>query len=212
MNIAKSLVLPSFDDASTFEEIFQRFSIFAQSVLLEHELVFGACNWRISELELYLYTQSEVWRDDTTHRTPEQQTSGLWYVHQYGRQAVENRAWRPPYRSGLDITVGSPNTYAGILIRQLNRIGGSGSAFKEIIRAPVGSDLKAGKWSEVERHTIEAINGCSIFGHPLQLRQSAQPVRTPLWAGPRVGIDGAKHANAPLRISIHERNSTTRLL
>jgi hypothetical protein len=207
MTFASEAVLPSFEGVKSFGDIQKRFITSAKSIILEHELRCGECVWCISELELYLYTGSDVWQDGTTHQTSDQLTYGRWYAHHY-----DNGNWVIPRRSGLDITVGSERekTYGGILIRQLEGKGGSGTAFMRIVRETLKSQFSVTKWSSKERGLIELINGSSIFSEPLNLLKSTMPRKLPLWIGPRIGITGT-HENAPLRVSIHENEGMAKI-
>src|SRR5450631_4379496 len=93
-------MIPNFERVKNIEDIKLEFAVSAKSIMLEHDLFYGDKTWRITALELYLFTsQTEAWRDPFTHREDEQRNTGTWYVHDNGS--------RSPNYSGIDITAGS---------------------------------------------------------------------------------------------------------
>jgi hypothetical protein len=182
--------IPDFAGVSDFRKIHERFIDAAQSIMADHEIVRGASRWRITAVELYLFTEtSSVWRDPNTHRNPDQACSGTWYVHQ-----------RPMNRSGLDITAGNirHGLYVGFLIREIDLIDGPAKALKALIRDKSNGSDDASKdrykWSEQQRALIGNIRGQSIWGAPLKLSRSTERMRGDVRVGPRLNL---KYKSSP---------------
>ncbi|WOH50683.1 hypothetical protein [Bradyrhizobium sp. sBnM-33] len=194
-------VIPNFEDVKTIEDIASRFAMAAKSIMFEHDLRFQSRSWRITALELYLFTESDVWRDPFTHRGDEQLSSRTWYVHHDGR--------RSPNYSGIDITAGSrqQGIYAGLLIRELDQLDGSARALQTIIRAKFRSTREGNVWTPDEKKILTTIHRSSILSSPLRLiPRSAARSNEPLWCGPRCGLkpketDDEKFVAAPLRLA-----------
>jgi len=183
-------MLLNFDGVQSFLDIKSRFVEIASSIMLSHDLIYGEPRWKITALELYLFTeQSNVWRDGNTHRSDEQLNSGSWYVHKYGHgQATGSGKWKAPNWSGLDITAGSRSLgiYAGLLVRELDQKDGSATAFKTIIRGKPLPRENHDTWSPHERKIIDSIDGKSVTAGPLRLEACPQPRTSDLWIGPRI--------------------------
>ena len=194
--------IPNFVGVSNFKEVQERFLDAAQSIMVDYEIVRSENRWRITALELYLFTEaSNVWRDPNTHRNPEQANSGTWYVHS-----------RPMNRSGLDITAGdiTQGVYAGLLIREVDQIDGPAKALKTLIREKftrTGSAFNDPyNWSEKERALIANIHGRSIWDGPLKLSRSSERVCRDVWIGPRLNLaDQSSPWDSPLRAAIGGR-------
>jgi hypothetical protein len=179
--------------------------------MLSHDLVFGIHRWKITALELYLFTsKSEIWRDSTTHCADEQLDSGTWYVHHRGRCPRV----RPPNYSGIDITAGSRYDviYAGLLIRELDQRDGSATPFKTIVRGQCGPRNNHDKWTSDDRNLIAGIHQKDIKSGPLRLEPITTARECPLWIGPRKlnpkNPEDKKFAPAALRLA----TSRTKLL
>lgn len=107
----KEFVFLDFSAIQNFKDLQAQFVNAAQSLMSEHDLMHANNRWQITAIELYLFTESEMWRDVYTHQNPVQLESGTWYVHQRETDAPN---WRAPNWSGLDITCGSrPSTFWG---------------------------------------------------------------------------------------------------
>ncbi len=192
-------VIPNFVDVSSPKEIQRRFFESAKTIMLGHRIARGDHRWEITALELYLSTASDVWRDETTHQTEEQLSSGNWYVHHY-----RNGNWHPPNWSGIDITAGWKGNYAGLLVGQICGKGGSATAFKSVVRSDFMPWIANDTWNAKEREIIKSINGAHIFSpvdtDQLTLVAGAQK-EIPLWVGHRKGLKGKRYEKALLRIS-----------
>ena len=183
-NISKSKQLsfvPDFTGAKSFKEIQERFIASARSIMFSHELRCGEERWRVTALELYLSTDSDVWRDVYTHKNPEQRQSGTWYVHDGGARA--------PNYSGVDMTCGSAGIPAGLLIRELNME--QRWVLQRIVRGNRPSFTRKGNiWSTEEKAIIDtSIHGTSVESEAGVLRLvEAEEINEPLWGGPRIGL------------------------
>lgn len=80
--------------------------------LAKADLMIGGHPHRIVEMEVYAYNQEHP--DMYVHCHPDQQHPGRWYFHRHGNGTYRNGTFK-----GLDITMGNPETYCGILIRAL---------------------------------------------------------------------------------------------
>jgi hypothetical protein len=205
----KEFVFLDFSAIQNFKDLQVQFVNAAQSLMSEHDLMHANNRWQITAIELYLFTESEMWRDVYTHQNPVQLESGTWYVHQRGTHAPN---WRAPNWSGLDITCGSrPSTFGGLLVRQLCKKKGSATATKAILRGGFYPRIYSDRWSSQEKAIIENIHGKGIYaGSDLTLVSC--PKRTePIWIGPRIGLrkrdpdptnpEGISFRNAPLRVA-----------
>jgi hypothetical protein len=204
--------IPNFENVDRFEDIKGRFIDSAQSIMCSNELVYGEHRWQITALELYLFTNSEIWRDPYIHKNDEQRESGTWYVHQRG---ILKPNFRAPNWSGIDITCGSrtKDIYGGLLIRQISKKKGSATAMKAIVRGEFEPRINKDKWTPSESKTIKnEIHKRKIDSDPPSLR--LEPCTTKdesLWIGPRIGLrkrdtdhknpEGVSFGNAPLRIA-----------
>ncbi|MGY4429671.1 hypothetical protein ACVWWO_002148 [Bradyrhizobium sp. F1.13.1] len=162
--------------------------------------------------ELYLCTDSDIWRDPYTHCHAEQLESGTWYVHRphysLQREAGTARS-RPPRRSGIDIACGSkPRAiHGGLLVRQICKHKGPGTAFTSIVRA--GKQFHFQKWSDDDREIIKSIDGKRIDSGDIRLVALPRQRDEAIWVGPRVGfrarepdpnnLEGISFRSAPLR-------------
>lgn len=172
--------------------------------MCSYELVYGKNrrHWRITALELYLHTASDIWRDPYAHQNSAQVDSGTWYVHDDGRRA--------PIYSGIDITCGSNDTYASLLIRELDNE--HRWVFQKILRGEhVIYERKGNTWNEEEKVLIQkSIHRQPINSGLLKLVPAAKR-ELPLYIGPRIGLkkktndpcnpEGIKFKDANLRIA-----------
>jgi hypothetical protein len=156
--------IPNFEGVKNFEDIQSRFIESARSIMFDHDLFYernGGMIWQITALELYLKLDNhqDIWWDPTTHGADEQLNRGTWYIHDNGNRA--------PGYCGIDITAGCKKSkvYAGLLIRELNKIDGSAKALQTIIRG----DFRRDRWLPDERVRIQKIHGQSVCSSPLRL-------------------------------------------
>lgn len=174
-------MLPDFKNVQNFEEIYSRFYEAAESLILEHDLMFEDSKIRppmhISSLELYLHCNA--WRDPNTDRHPEQQNRSTWYVHRRGANANTSR---------IDITAGSQSEeiFCGLLVRGIDGSDGSGKAIKRILR---GRENTARSWLKDETDTLDQIHGSHILQGPLRLVRRKEPRPDKLSPKPRIGLE-----------------------
>ena len=147
---------------------------------------------KITALELYLSTDSDVWRDVYTHNNSEQKKSGTWYVHDNGSRA--------PTYSGIDITCGSPEAgiHAGLLIRELEKE--QRWVFQRIVRGNRQPFLRNGNiWSQEEKYLItEKIHGSDVDSEAGILKLVKIENRSDsLWVGPRIGLPAKRDKKSP---------------
>lgn len=83
-----------------------------ECLLHRAELVVFGRTCRLVELEFYLYSDSHP--DPFTHRHAVQQSFGQWYFHRSG-EGFKNGSFK-----GLDVTLGSGQSYGGLLIRSMS--------------------------------------------------------------------------------------------
>lgn len=203
--ISKALQLVSFGRAQSFDEIMRKFIELGRFIMCFHELVSNNGRWRITSLELYLKTSSDIWQDVYTHCNREQLNAATWYVHDDGR--------RGPTYSGIDITCGSKMTgvHCGLLIRELNNE--RRWVFQRIVRGNRESFPRLGNtWIDDERGVISNIHAKSIDTEIGALRLlPASERQEQLFIGPRVGLsrkgdnsissEGISFRTAPLRLA-----------
>jgi hypothetical protein len=198
--------IPDFRGVERFEHIQERFIRTARSIMFEHHLQYGSSRFDITALELYLklHQQRQIWWDAATDEgedADEQFCRGTWYI---------NKRKGPAY-CRIDITAGchSSGIQAGILIRQLNRRGGSGSALQAIIRG----SFDRHRWNSEEHDHVREIHGKKIDGadgSPLRLVRRSAHVDGAIYMGARINIpkrhlernyEGILMREAPLRIA-----------
>lgn len=93
----------------------EKFSKLTNVVLKEITLMIADKEYRLREIELYLYTDDHL--DIYTHRDQDQATPCKWYFHKM------KGTYKGGTYKGLDITFGfkdKKNTYGGILIRGIS--------------------------------------------------------------------------------------------
>lgn len=198
--------IPDFRGVERFEHIQERFIRAARSIMFEHHLQYGSRCFDITALELYLklHQQPHVWWDAATddgEDAREQFCRGSWYA---------NTRKGPAY-CRIDITAGchSSGIQAGLLIRQLNRRGGSGSALQAIIRG----SFDRHRWNSEEQARLREIHGRRIDGadgSPLTLIRRSAHTQGAVYIGERINIpsqhldrnyEGILMREAPLRIA-----------
>ena len=84
----------------------------ARSLLTKYVLVVGDKEYRLAEIEFYI--NSDVHNDKYTHGDLNQKQFAKWYFHRYPNGSYKSGTYK-----GLDITMGDPDTYFGILIRSI---------------------------------------------------------------------------------------------
>lgn len=91
------------------------FNELSETLMNNSVLVAGQDSYRICEIEFYLFCPT-THPDPVVHCSPDQKTSCSFYFHKTGT------TYRGGTYKGLDITFGSDNIYAGILIRSMYNI------------------------------------------------------------------------------------------
>jgi hypothetical protein len=206
-----STVIPDFIGVRHLEDIQQRFFASAHVIMLQHRLAFRETFFDISALELYLklHDQQDIWFDSATDSdeiSEEQFNSATWYIRQKKGPAY----WR------IDITAGDKANHvqAGLLVRQLDGVGGPATALHRIVRGRFNRN----RWTCDERNLITQIHGKRIDGSdgsPLVLKPRKVPLTRTLAKGKRIRLpsnddrnsDGCSIREAALRIAIWKRFS-----
>jgi len=201
-----SKVIPDFRGVLHLEDIQNRFFASAKSIMLQHELMFREERFEITALELYLklHQNPDIWFDRATDRDEnanEQFNRATWYVRQKKGPAY----WR------IDITAGDmgERIQAGLLIRQLDGVGGPAKALHRIARGKFGRH----SWMPDELDLIAQIHGKRIDGSdncPLRLVRRPTPISKRLSKGRRINlprnddqnVHGCSIRAAPLRVAI----------
>jgi hypothetical protein len=195
------LPLLNFSNADTRDKILNQFHEVSQKLLCEYALAAFDHIFRITAVELYLWIPGRF-EDPFTHKNLRQRECGTFYAHGNGRRA--------PNYSGIDLTCGNNalGHYGGILIRQLEHQGGSGTAMKAIIRGTSGftktsrqdSKLKSLRtWSDSEKTRLKLVDGCDAFEGPVRLVPKAQPDKLSLCFRKRFGLKLNKDPNSKFR-------------
>jgi hypothetical protein len=201
-DLADDLRQTGFNDAKNPTDVYRRFHELARSIMCSHKLVCGDYEWRITSLELYL-NGLDFWSDPYTHDKPAQLDAGTWYVHDDGRRA--------PTYSGVDITCGSKElgVHGGLLIREID--GEQRWVFQRIVRGNGHPfERKGNKWKPEEATRIVG----SIHNQPIDAETSllrlvsCEPINSPLYSGPRIGLQtkaenpiAQRFRTEPLRIA-----------
>jgi hypothetical protein len=196
-------IVPNFEGVKNFREMQKLFMQSAHEIMCRHDLWADNKCWEITAVELYLSTESEVWKDPYVHCAEEQACTCTWYVHGDGRRA--------PIYAGIDLTCGSkaPLIRGGILIRELSQE--KRWVFQRLIRGEnINVTRKENVWSTTERELIGQINHRSAISHGGYLRLlPCVERRVPLWVGPRIGL-GKAHSKEANREGFAFRTSPLR--
>lgn len=77
-------IIPDFRGVKTYDDMRSKFVASAKEIILNHHLEYGAMQWPITSLELYLKLNQapSVWLDESTDGDEMQRTSGRWYIRQ----------------------------------------------------------------------------------------------------------------------------------
>lgn len=194
-------IIPDFRGVSSFEEIQDRFVTAAKEIISNYHLEYGASQWRITALELYLRLNRypSIWLDPSTDQDAEQLKRETWYI----RQKKAPGYWR------IDITAGSEDEdiHAGLLIRGISGRDGPSLALHKMVRG----DFLRGKWPENDISRLNEIHGTSIHSGPLRLvsgRIEEVQELEEFWIGPRVGLGRRedKYRLANLRVTTKRNN------
>lgn len=84
----------------------------AKSLLMKYVLVVNNKEYRLGEIEFYVNNLTH--KDTYTHGDPNQKTYGKWYFHKYPNGSYKSGTYK-----GVDLTLGDPETYFGVLIRSI---------------------------------------------------------------------------------------------
>ena len=139
--------------------------------------------YRICEIEFYL--KSETHNDEYTHCSTQQSTYGFWYLHRYKTGTCKEGTYK-----GLDITLGSPSAFFGILIRSIQKFDiGTMSNIDALIEGPCLSVNELMKYFGVNTaKEFNQIIGCGpILDNVLTFIDLELP-QIKLKKGPRIGL------------------------
>lgn len=209
-NLSLDEVVPDFRGVRHLEDIQRRFFSSAHEIISRHELAIRERSLDITALELYLklHEQPDIWFDRATdggENSREQLNRATWYVSQRKGPAY----WR------VDITAGDRTCriQAGLLIRQVDRMGGPATAFQKIVRGQFGRQ----SWTDEELALVGQIHGKRIDGSdgsPLTLRPRKRALPCILAKGKRINlppnedqIAGQLIRDAALRVAIWRKYS-----
>lgn len=203
-------ILPKFSDVKDFADIQARLISSARELMLEYYLEIRNNEFSITALELYLklHNQKTVWWDASTDRdedADEQFNSGTWYV----RRKKGQRYWR------IDITAGdiSERIQAGILIRQLDGLGGHTPGPATALHRIVRGEFLSKPFDQEQLELLDRIHGRQIDGSdgsPLRLRRRPSPIMQSLAKGTRFNLPpklDPSIRDAALRISFWRKYS-----
>ncbi|MDJ0733350.1 MAG: hypothetical protein QNJ47_04560 [Nostocaceae cyanobacterium] len=93
------------------------FSLIAQELLNNYNLIAKNEKYRLVEIEFYCYAQEHP--DVFSHQDKLQQEFGRWYFHRHGGK------YKGGSFKGLDLTFGDTTMYCSILIRTIEKADGS---------------------------------------------------------------------------------------
>jgi hypothetical protein len=168
-------MIPDFAGANDIATILERFVPAARTIMLEHRLAYEELEWRITALELYLWTGG-AWCDPCVDRKPGQAKHGTWYLN----------PGRNPNHGRIDIAAGNGSgIFAGFLLRELDGRDGSSIALQKIIRGRFDKRNDYDRWTPEELNKIASIDGTSVADGPLRFER-AEPKSSDVWIGPRV--------------------------
>lgn len=179
--------------------------------MLTHYLELKERKFNITALELYLklHRQQNIWWDpatDTGIDAKEQFNRGTWYV----RRKKAQRRWR------IDITAGNVSEciQAGILIRQLDGLGGPQPGPATALHRIARGEFSCAPLKEEELDLLDKIHGKQIDGSDgssLVLRRRSSSFTQTLAKGKRFNLPlnvAGSIRDAPLRVSIWRKYST----
>lgn len=151
-----------------------------QQLLTASELLIAGHPHRFLELEFYYCSPEHP--DTFTHCHVDQQSFGKWCFHRAGPSPTSK--YRNGTRKGLDISIGGPGVYGGILIRGLYDL-----TTKRVISGPcrvVDHILQLCGTTTIDT-LVAQLGPCSTTGPILELR--TVPTRThTIQCKPRVGL------------------------
>lgn len=213
MKVADNSVLPDFSDVRDFADIQNRFFLSGRAIIQDHVLVLGERQFHPTSLELYLklHRRRDIWWDGATDDgANEQYNRGTWYV----RQEKGPRYWR------IDITAGNldEGIQAGILVRQLDGLGGQQPGPNTALHRIVGAENVSEKWTQDEIDLVGKIHGKRVDGSdgsPLTLGRLDVSLAATLGKGKRFNYPKSKKkksedvsfSDAHLRISLWRKYS-----
>lgn len=164
--------------SSTASDTDAKFDTLARQLMGPSRLMIGGEPHRIVELEFYLNSPHHP--DPFTHCDPLQQEFGRWYFHRSGG------TYRNGSFKGFDLTFGTPESYAGILVRSLDTpegqlINGPSLCVDHLLRK-----TGAGHVAELDR----TLGGRRVWDteSPIHLSVIEDQTPTELFATARVGL------------------------
>ena len=184
--------------AATAEEAYAgAFRAIAELLLGRATLHAAGRPHRFTELEMYWSGFQHV--DPFTHGDPLQQQRGAWYFHRSGQ------SYRGGTYKGLDIALGCPGAYGGILVRGIERLDGTPllvdgpCVVVDHLLAVAASGSIDELVAELGRRGAVAID--SPDGRsPLHVTLDAEPGRAvAVYATPRIGLTLRKGSTAARR-------------
>lgn len=156
----------------------ENFSYLADILLNKTSFLINKQKYRLIEIEFYY--RNEEHNDEYVHSHPNQKEFGVFYFHRFHTNTYKGGTFK-----GLDIALGSDNTYFGILIRSIQRpdgiiIEGSCNIVTEIL-----SQYQVDSILELTKNQQLSILSNDI-GLILQRDDSLKSES--LYKGPRVGL------------------------
>jgi 3-methyladenine DNA glycosylase Mpg len=137
--------------------------------------------FRLCEIEFYYY--NETHKDEYVHKSPDQKQYGKFYFHKF-----HNGTYKSGTFKGLDIVLGSNETYFGVLIRSIKNIDtgefieGSCNVANKLLSCFNVQTVK----ELFEKHYLN-IQQISITDDKLKLEKTALDLE-PVYCGPRIGL------------------------
>ena len=163
---------------------FNKFDDIANKLLNEVVLIINGTNFRLTEIEFYLY--DETHKDIYTHRHTDQATSLKWYFHKMG----QSESYKGGTYKCVDITFGykdNSKCFGGILIRSVKNI----NTNEEIIGPcnVVNHMLKLNNCNTIEELVALTDNSSCIKKSVLYLEKNNTLDVLPIQSGPRIGLN-----------------------
>jgi len=152
----------------------------ANTLLSKYVIVDGTKEYRICEIEFYI--NNSYHNDKYTHNDPNQKTFGKWYFHKYKTGSYKSGTYK-----GMDLTLGSDNTFFGILIRSIYDI-----ETDTLIEGPcktVNKFLENNGFTEVKNYLENKKTPISVrCTKNIYLKRKTSLQKEIIYRGPRIGL------------------------
>jgi 3-methyladenine DNA glycosylase Mpg len=154
----------------------------AKYLLFETHLSINGNNYRMLEIELYIYNNKHL--DIFTHKSNEQKNMLTWYFHQ---MSDKEHSYKGGTFKGLDISCGTNGGHGGILIRAIIN-----EADNSVIEGPcnvVNKILELNKVESIKDFVINKFNSnLSCVAHNFLKLEEKHFAFENLYVAPRIGL------------------------